>query len=244
MRTKPNIALLSVNSDLDVTAVPAVRREVEELLNQGCQRIVLNMADVSYIDSAGMSFIMCALRRVRSTGGLMSLTNVSQPVFRCLSRMRLVDFMPVTRVGAHAHVAPLDPRVRPLWQTTFRVDPSALYAARARVDELLASVPFSSDAMFDLKLAVGEALGNAADHTCEGGILTTVAMYPDRVTVDVADCGRGYALADDEEPPDVDCCAERGRGIKLMRLLTDAVSISVKPSGRGTVVHLVKLVRS
>ena len=94
-----------------------------------------------------------------------------------------------------------------------------------------------------MKLAVGEAIGNAADHTCEGGILTTVAAYADRVIIDVADCGAGYTLADDEEPPEVSCCAERGRGVKLMRLLTDAVSISVKPSGKGTVVHLVKLVR-
>ena len=56
------------------------------------------MADVSYVDSAGER-IMCALRRIRSMGGLMSLTNVSQPVFRGLSCMRLVDFMPVARVG-------------------------------------------------------------------------------------------------------------------------------------------------
>ena len=243
MRTKPNIVVLSLSSDLDVTTVPAVRREVESLLKQGCLRIILNMADVSYVDSAGMSFIMCALRRIRSMGGLMSLTNVSQPVFRGLSRMRLVDFMPVARVGAREHIAPLDPRVHPLWQTTFRVDPTALCTARTRLDELLASVPFSNDARFDLKLAVGEAIGNAADHTCEGGILTTVAASADRVIIDVADCGAGYTLADDEEPPEVSCCSERGRGVKLMRLLTDAVSISVKPSGKGTVVHLVKLVR-
>ncbi len=60
----------------------------------------------------------------------MSLTNVSQPVFRGLSRMRLVDFMPVARVGAREHIAPLDPRVHPHWKTTFRVDPTALCTAR------------------------------------------------------------------------------------------------------------------
>ncbi len=112
MRTKPNIVVLSLSSDLDVTTVPAVRREVESLLKQGCLRIILNMADVSYVDSAGMSFIMCVLRRIRAMGGLMSLTNVSQPVFRGLSRMRLVDFMPVARIGAREHIAPSDPPER------------------------------------------------------------------------------------------------------------------------------------
>ena len=36
---------------------------------------------------------------------------------------------------------------------------------------------------------------------------------------------------------------ERGRGIKLMRLLADSVSIHLKRSGQGTVVRLVKLLR-
>ncbi|MBF4803513.1 MAG: anti-anti-sigma factor, partial [Lancefieldella parvula] len=37
--------------------------------------------------------------------------------------------------------------------------------------------------------------------------------------------------------------AERGRGVKLMRLLMDAVSIQEKPSGNGTIVRLVKMMR-
>ena len=61
-------------------------------------------------------------------------------------------------------------------------------------------MPFSTTR--DLIEACGrEAIGNAADHTCEGGILTTVAAYADRVIIDVADCGAGYTLADDEELP-------------------------------------------
>ena len=35
--------------------------------------------------------------------------------------------------------------------------------------------------------------------------------------------------------------AERGRGIKLMRMLTDSASISPKSTGEGSVTHLVKL---
>ena len=87
-------------------------------------------------------------------------------------------------------------------------------------------------------LAVGEALGNAVDHTCEGGVLATVSAYPDRAIVEVTDCGQGFIPEDDE--PDVPLCAERGRGIKLMRLLADSLVISQKPTG-GTVVRLVKL---
>ena len=69
-------------------------------------------------------------------------------------------------------------------------------------------------------------------------MLASVAAYVDRVVVEVSDCGEGFS------PKDVrpaDSFAERGRGIALMRLLADAVSIAPKPSGTGTVVRIVKL---
>ena len=68
-----------------------------------------------------------------------------------------------------------------------------------------------------------------------------VAAYADRVVVDVADCGQGFSLGPDEELPEVATDAERGRGIKLMRMLADSASISPKSTGEGSVTHLVKL---
>ena len=70
-----------------------------------------------------------------------------------------------------------------------------------------------------------------------------IRTYPDRVVVEVSDCGCGFEVADDEELSETGPFAERGRGIRLMRLLADAVSISYKSAGEGTVVRLVKLVR-
>ena len=64
-------------------------------------------------------------------------------------------------------------------------------------------------------------------------MLTTVSAYPDRVVIDVSDCGCGFSISDEEEPPETGQFAERGRGVKLMRLLMDAVSIQEKPSGNG-----------
>ncbi len=241
MHSRTNIAVVTVDGDLDVTTVPAVRQCIDELIDQGCRRIVINMAAASFADSAGMGLILTELRRMRSLGGLLSLTNVSPRVYHALALMRMVDYMPVSRAGAKREVHELDPSVLPEWRTTFRVDGVGLSGTRERVEELLAQTPLTPDEVFDVTLAAGEAIGNAMDHTDGGGVLTTVASYPDRVVVDVADCGMGFELANDEELPEIDAVAERGRGIRLMRLLVDSVGISPKSSGEGTVVHLVKL---
>lgn len=243
MSANVNIAMVPVEGDLDVTTVSAVRRRIERLVSAGCRRIFVNMADVGYVDSAGLGLILTELRRMRDRGGLLSLINVSDQVYLALRRMRMLDYMPVRRASARPRVTSLDPSVLPLRRMTLRVDAAALSEARERVGELLSTLPFSADEVFDMTLACGEALGNAVDHTCEGGVLVTVAAYPDRVVVEVSDCGCGFEVADDEELPETGDFAERGRGIRLMRLLVDSVSISLKRTGEGTVVRLVKLVR-
>lgn len=242
MSTQPNIALLPLEGDLDVRSAPRVKASVEHLIDSGCRRIVLNMERVNFVDSAGMGLLLFSVRRMRSAHGLLSLMNVSPQLMRIFKRYRLVDYAPVSEAGVKPVVEELDPSARPLSCNVLRVDPDNLAGVRGRVAELLRRMDFSDDALFDMVLAVGEALGNAVDHTSCEGVLATVTLYPDRAVVEVSDCGDGYQLDDGQEPVTTLDKVERGRGIKLMRLLADSVSISLKPSSRGTVVKLVKLV--
>lgn len=241
MRTEANIATVSVPGDLDVLAAPALKRSLEELIDGGCRRVVVNMANAGYVDSAGMGAIICELKRMRREGGLISLINVAPRVYRALALMRVVDFMPVSRAGMRRRVSELDPSVLPEWRRTFRVGSGQMAQVRGQVERLCQGLPLTGDEVFDLTLAVGEALGNAVDHAGERGVLVTAAAYGDRIVVDVADCGCGFSLGPDEEPPEAASDAERGRGIRLMRMLTDSVSISPKSTGEGSVTHLVKL---
>lgn len=233
-----HIAVLPLESDLDVRSVPAVRAQIEGLIDGGCRRIILNMTDTCYIDSCGMGMLFAEIRHMRRVGGLLSLIGVSPEVYRSLRILRLVDAMPVSCAGAHDAVPALDAGQAPLWHTSFAVAADALAAARSRIAELIAPLGFNADEQFDLKLAAGEALGNAIDHTCAQGVLAGVSAYPDRVIIEVSDCGEGFSPEDVKAP---DAASERGRGIALMRLLADAVSIAPKANGRGTVVRIVKL---
>lgn len=241
MATRTDIALLPVVGDLDVRSVPQLRSNIDGLISRGCRRIILNMAKVDFVDSAGLALIFFEVRRMRAVGGLISLVEVSPRVMRAFKLSRLVDYVPVSAVGQRTRVPELDPSVKPLWRTALPVCPSDLTSARMRVQELLGELPLAPDEVFDMTLAVGEAMGNAVDHTDGTGVLVTVCAYPDRAVVEVTDCGEGYEIAPDEEPVSCTGCEERGRGIKLMRLLADSVSISRRPGGRGTIARLVKL---
>lgn len=250
MTNADDILVIPVEGDLDVSCVARLRPYIDERIAGGCRRVILNMAQASYVDSLGMSLIFSEARRLRELGGLLSLVNVSAPVYRSLVICRLVDFVPVTGAGPKPPIPALDPTVRPLWHGTMRVDPSRLSMARGRVEQLLTQTGLTPDEVFDMTLAGGEALGNAIDHTSAEGVLLTVSVYADRVVVEVADCGDGFdptrsgdgaedaADLSDETSGDL----ERGRGIKLMRMLADSVEIGRKANGAGTVVRLVKLI--
>lgn len=249
MAAQTNIAQVCVDGDLDVRSAPKVRAWIDGLVDSGCRRVVLNMANASYADSAGFGMILREMRRMREVGGILSLTNVKDRVYRSLVVMRMADLVPITRAGASCEVPDLPAGALPEWRTTFRVDAGGLEQARGRLHSLIAGLPLSNDDIFDMNLASGEALGNAVDHTCAEGVLVTVAAYADRVVIDVADCGKGF-LPDGCDcagggraaaEPEGDSFAERGRGIKLMRLLADSVTIGPKTSGSGTVVRLVKM---
>ncbi len=225
--------------DLTVSTAPTLRRMLDELQLADVRYLVLNMEHVEFVDSAGMAVIFSAVRRMRESGGVLMLVNVSPYVFRALRIARLVDMVPVREASEQKSVPELDPKTMPLWRTTLPVSADDMQDARLRIAELASRLPFDEDDMFDLTLAVGEALGNAADHTCGDGILTTVCAYDDRIVVEVTDCGEGF---DPCECTNCECGEDRGRGIKLMRLLVDDVDIRPKPSGKGMVVRLVKLV--
>lgn len=241
MSTEHDIVLVPLSGDLCVRSAPALRQTLDKLLMQGCRRIVLNMAEVTYIDSSCMGVLFSTLRRMRENGGLLSLVNVSPDVLRSLKIARLVDLIPVSVSGVRREVSELDPSVQPLWRTTLPVDGDNMQAARSRIEELAGEVGFSRDDAFDLTLATGEALGNAVDHTCGEGVLATVSAYPDRMVIEVTDLGDGFCM-DKCTPHGTSCSSERGRGIKLMQLLVDSVSIQNRKAGMGTVVRLEKLV--
>ena len=250
MTNADDMLVIPVEGDLDVSCVARLRPYIDERIVGGCRRVILNMAQASYVDSLGMSLIFSEARRLRELGGLLSLVNVSASVYRSLVICRLVDFVPVTGAGPKPPIPALDPTVRPLWHGTMRVDPSRLSMARGRVEQLLTQTGLTPDEVFDMTLAGGEALGNAIDHTSAEGVLLTVSVYADRVVVEVADCGDGFdpTRSGDGAEDAVDLSdetsgdLERGRGIKLMRMLADSVEIGRKANGAGTVVRLVKLI--
>jgi anti-sigma B factor antagonist len=57
--------VLRVVGEVDVASSPTLRARIAELLDDGADRIVLDLGDMSFIDSSGLGVLVGALKRVR-----------------------------------------------------------------------------------------------------------------------------------------------------------------------------------
>jgi anti-sigma B factor antagonist len=61
----PGERRLRVVGEVDVASSPALRARISELIDDGAERIVLDVGEMSFIDSSGLGVLVGALKRLR-----------------------------------------------------------------------------------------------------------------------------------------------------------------------------------
>jgi anti-sigma B factor antagonist len=82
-------AVLTPSGRLDASAAPRLRQDITNLLEQGTSRIVVNLADVSYLSSSILRVLLTAHKLTRHAGGALALCCLHPYVLRAF---RLVGF--------------------------------------------------------------------------------------------------------------------------------------------------------
>jgi len=73
----------------------AIRNTVRELLKNGNKKIVLNLADVNYIDSSGIGGLVSSYTTVTNQGGQLKLLNLTKKIHELLAITKLLTVFPV-----------------------------------------------------------------------------------------------------------------------------------------------------
>jgi anti-anti-sigma factor len=238
-----------ISGDIDLATVPEVREQVDHAIASGCSYVVLNLADVPYADSSALGLLVWIDRQLSPRHGKLVIAGADRNVARVLELSGLLGVAPSISTAPDVEEAldglPLQtPPVEPLWERvlTTSAHPSEISRIRGEVCEMIAPLGLSDSSLFDVKVAVGEALANAVRHGSPGGasdeVTATVSAYPDRVVVAVRDGGCGY---DGNEDTENDVYASGGRGVAFMRALADRVEFA-RCEGGGTVVRITKRV--
>jgi len=89
-REVEHVTLVDVSGRITLGEETSVlRKTVRDLIAQGKKKIVLNLSNVSYIDSSGVGELVASYTAVRNAGGELKLLNLTKKVHDLLQVTKL-----------------------------------------------------------------------------------------------------------------------------------------------------------
>lgn len=76
--------MVDVNGEVDLHTAPMLRERIHELTEQGTNQVVLDLGDLSFMDSTGLGVLVAGLKRLKSRGGEFVLVGMQDPVKKVL----------------------------------------------------------------------------------------------------------------------------------------------------------------
>ncbi|GAB3110375.1 hypothetical protein GCM10027055_09590 [Janibacter alkaliphilus] len=78
------VPVVHVQGDVDVTSAPSMREAIDALILAGHRRMVLDLTDVSFIDSTGLGVVVGRLKGLRRSAGVLTVAASHERVLRVL----------------------------------------------------------------------------------------------------------------------------------------------------------------
>ena len=88
-RMEQGIPVVDVSGEIDVYTVPKFKEHLASLIEQGNNRLLINLEKVQYMDSSGFGALLGATKRLRPDGGALGLVGCNQVITRMLKITRL-----------------------------------------------------------------------------------------------------------------------------------------------------------
>lgn len=76
---------------------PFLRQKLKDLIEAGTKKLVINFAEVPYIDSTGLGFLAGARVTAQNSGAALVLTEINEHVRKILDEVRLSQFFVITQ---------------------------------------------------------------------------------------------------------------------------------------------------
>jgi len=88
-----DVVIVSVVGELDMATAPRLQDQITDLLDRGHNRLVFDLAGVSFCDSTGLSVFIRARNNCDDAGGVVRLAAPQRGVLRILEVSGLVEVL-------------------------------------------------------------------------------------------------------------------------------------------------------
>jgi anti-anti-sigma factor len=94
-RPIPNAVILDLNGDLTYAHRDVFKSAVEALRQKGCRHVILNMADVRFVDSSGLGLLALVSQNFKLNQGRVSMLKPQSYVREILGLANIPKLIPV-----------------------------------------------------------------------------------------------------------------------------------------------------
>lgn len=94
--------LLTLQGEVDVYTAPALKERLVDLIESGCSNVVVDLEQVSFIDSSGLGVLVSALRRARERDGAVRIVCTRENILKIFRITGLDKVFPVFAEAAEA----------------------------------------------------------------------------------------------------------------------------------------------
>jgi anti-sigma B factor antagonist len=85
--------LLALSGELDVVTAPALEQRLREALSEPGAHVTLDLSDLEFVDSAGVSVLIKAKQDAESRGRTLVLARATEQVHRVFALVGLADWL-------------------------------------------------------------------------------------------------------------------------------------------------------
>jgi anti-sigma B factor antagonist len=75
---REGVTILTLKGRLTVGESSGIREKVNEVLAKGCNKIILDLSEVEYIDSTGLGSMVICYTTIKKSGGALKLVNLNK----------------------------------------------------------------------------------------------------------------------------------------------------------------------
>ena len=88
-REQDNVLIFDIKGELDAKAAPDLKERLTERINSGYHRVLVNLSDISYLDSAGLGVLVSGLKIATRQNGDLRMWGLQDEVKNIFQLTRL-----------------------------------------------------------------------------------------------------------------------------------------------------------
>ena len=92
IKKESDVSILEIEGEVDVYYSSRLEEKVKNLISEGERRVIIDMTEVSYMDSSGLGVLVGSLKNLKKSKGEMKIAGVKGEIMNVFEITRLNTF--------------------------------------------------------------------------------------------------------------------------------------------------------